>query len=91
MLMKGADERIATCDARASTWVPFLRVIAEAAGTTLKPPSRLNQVRPDAAVQLQASALFSDGSRRYVTSLAVYEPSSQAVDVTANGDPGMKA
>ena len=40
---------------------------------------------PDAAVQLQATAVFSDGSRRYVTSQAVFEPSSQVVTVTENG------
>lgn len=38
-----------------------------------------------ATVQIGALAEFSDGSRRDVTALAVYEPSSQLAEVTADG------
>lgn len=48
-------------------------------------PSEHIGALPEASVQLQTTAVFSDGSRRYVTGLAVYEPSSQAVDVATNG------
>lgn len=39
----------------------------------------------EAAVQISAVATFSDGSHRDVTALAVYEPSSPLVEVTADG------
>jgi len=40
---------------------------------------------PDANVQLQAIAKFSDGTQQDVSSLAVYEPSTQIVEVSPTG------
>jgi hypothetical protein len=40
---------------------------------------------PTGSVQLKVEATFSDGSRRDVTSLAVYEPSNLLATVTAGG------
>ncbi|MBL8851095.1 MAG: DUF1549 domain-containing protein [Planctomycetaceae bacterium] len=51
---------------------------------TVTPAERIVPL-PEADVQLQAIATFSDGARRDVTTLAVYEPSSQIVDVSASG------
>ncbi|HEX5443513.1 MAG TPA: DUF1549 and DUF1553 domain-containing protein, partial [Pirellulales bacterium] len=48
-------------------------------------PVRQVLVEPDVSVQLHATALFSDGSRRDVTSLAVYEPAAQIVEVDHDG------
>lgn len=42
-------------------------------------------IEPDAPVQLRAMASFSDGSQRDVTTLAVYEPASQIVEVDHDG------
>ncbi len=42
-------------------------------------------VEPDTSVQLQATAVFADGSRRDVTRMAVFEPSNLSVKVSADG------
>lgn len=68
-----------------------------ASGTPANPPNSptLEQIEvtpkeqvliePAASVQLHATALFSDGSRRDVTRLAVYEPAAQTVEVDHDG------
>jgi hypothetical protein len=48
-------------------------------------PSQAVLVAPQNVVQLQVKALFSDGSHRDVTPLAVYDPSNPIVTVTPNG------
>ena len=42
-------------------------------------------IEPEASVQLQATAVFADGSRRDVTRLAVFEPNNQTAKVSAEG------
>ena len=42
-------------------------------------------VEPETGVQLQATAIFADGSRRDVTRMAVFEPNNQTVKVSADG------
>ncbi len=42
-------------------------------------------VEPEAGVQLQATAVFADGSRRDVTRMAVFEPNNLTVKVSAEG------
>ena len=42
-------------------------------------------VEPEAKVQLQATAVFADGSRRDVTRMAVFEPDNLNVKVSADG------
>ncbi|MHA3769931.1 DUF1549 and DUF1553 domain-containing protein [Verrucomicrobiota bacterium sgz303538] len=42
-------------------------------------------VEPEREVKLQATAIFSDGSRRDVTSLAVYEPSNSLTKASHDG------
>ena len=42
-------------------------------------------VEPDVTVQLHVTGVFSDGTRRDVTSLAVYEPAAQLVAVDHDG------
>ena len=42
-------------------------------------------VEPEAKVQLQATAVFADGSRREVTRMAVFEPNNLNVKVSADG------
>ena len=42
-------------------------------------------LEPDQAVQIKATATFSDGAQRDVTHVAVYEPSDLAVTVTPRG------
>ena len=48
-------------------------------------PSELILLDPTNQVQLTAHAIFSNGTRRDVSSLAVYEPSSQMVTVDRDG------
>jgi uncharacterized protein DUF1549/uncharacterized protein DUF1553 len=48
-------------------------------------PSDVILLEPTNRVQLTAHALFSDGARRDVSSLAVYDPSSQMIKVDADG------
>ena len=42
-------------------------------------------LEPETGVQLQATAIFADGSRRDVTRMAVFEPNNQTVKVSADG------
>ena len=42
-------------------------------------------VEPETSVQLQATAVFADGSRRDVTRMAVFEPNTLTVKVSADG------
>lgn len=48
-------------------------------------PQRAVLTDPEDEVQLRAEALFSDGSRRDVTQMAVYEPANPIVEVDHNG------
>ncbi len=48
-------------------------------------PEQRTLTEPDWSVPLRATAAFADGSERDVTNLAVFEPSSLAVEVTAAG------
>lgn len=48
-------------------------------------PKKAVLVAPRKSVQLQVTARFSDGTRRDLTRLAVYEPANQLAAVTANG------
>ena len=42
-------------------------------------------IEPEATVQLRATAVFTDGSQRDVTRMAVFEPNNQTVKVSADG------
>src|SRR5436190_952498 len=48
-------------------------------------PAETILIEPTNTVSLNAAAVFSDGTRRDVSSLAVYDPSSQMVKVDADG------
>jgi hypothetical protein len=48
-------------------------------------PTQQVLIEPERGVQLRVEASFSDGSRRDVTRLAVYEPSEPIVQVTPDG------
>ena len=48
-------------------------------------PSELVIVEPEIAAQLEAWATFSDGTRREVTQLAVYEPNNSSVTISPGG------
>jgi hypothetical protein len=50
----------------------------------VKPAERI-VFEPETTVQLTATAIFADGTRRDVTTLAVYEPSAPSVKVTREG------
>lgn len=50
----------------------------------VKPAERI-AFEPETTVQLTATAVFADGTRRDVTTLAVYEPSAPLVKVTREG------
>jgi hypothetical protein len=57
----------------------------ELRGLQVTPPERV-VVAPDDRVRLRVRARFSDGSRRDVTRLAVYEPSNPLTAVAADGE-----
>jgi hypothetical protein len=48
-------------------------------------PLEANLIEPDDQLQLRARAVFSNGTERDVTSLAVYEPASTSVKVSHDG------
>lgn len=49
-------------------------------------PTRRILIEPEAEVQLSVTATFSDGSTQDVTTKTVYEPTSQLVDVSHDGN-----
>ena len=49
-------------------------------------PAASVMVEPEAGVQLQATAIFADGSRRDVTRMAVFEPNNLNVKASVDGN-----